>query len=113
MRKEQFHQCLAQLTEFIEDASDMLVVKHPDKVLQRRLKSNKPEKTSANERSKPTKGYTVVLSHKPKTWPCEWCEGQCSNSKTYSRSPGSKVWNAKCGDCGEKRRISPGFDQEK
>lgn len=113
MRKEQFHQVLAELTEFIEDASDMLVVKHPDKVARRRKNENKPARPDPSERDKPAKGYTVVLSHKPRQVSCEWCQGQCSSPKTYSRTPGSPIWRGKCGDCGEKRQFYPGQEQNK
>lgn len=46
-----------------------------------------------------------LLAVKPTAYPCEWCDGTCSKEKTYSRSPNSNLWRAKCQDCGEKRQI--------
>ena len=101
MLKEQFHKFLDIFTQW-EIGSDSLVIKRPEKA-----------RGTKNERHYPEKGYTVVLSHKPHQTACEWCENQCSGRKTYSRSPGSKIWNGKCSDCGEKRHFCSGVEQEK
>jgi formate-dependent phosphoribosylglycinamide formyltransferase (GAR transformylase) len=58
-----------------------------------------------NEPSQPLNGHPTVLAYKPKPTDCEWCEGQCQSSKTYSRTPTSQLWNGKCQDCGETRKI--------
>jgi RNase P subunit RPR2 len=108
MRKEQFHQCLEGLACYIEDATDMMVVKHPEQVKKRRVENNKSEEY---ERTRPAKGHTVVLSHTPQTSTCDWCQSPCSGRKTYSRSIGSQIWNGKCSDCGEKRRFYAGQER--
>jgi hypothetical protein len=38
-------------------------------------------------------------------YPCDWCDETCSKEKTYSRSPNSNIWRAKCQDCGDRRQI--------
>ena len=103
MLKELFHQHLDQLGKTWDIASDMLVIKYPSKVKKRRIKENTEQEKY--ERTKPEKGYTVVLEHKPIAYACEWCEGTCSKEKTYSRSLGSNIWRAKCQDCGQRRNF--------
>jgi hypothetical protein len=70
----------------------------------------KPRKNRARGEVNDT--VTKLLVAKPVAAPCEWCEGVCTSPKTYRRSPGSKIWNAKCGDCDQKRHFYPGQEED-
>lgn len=66
--------------------------------------TGRPSKKS-QEDSQPINGHPVVIAYKTLVQPCDWCDGVCSKEKIYKRTIGSKIWQAKCQDCGEKRNI--------
>jgi hypothetical protein len=61
-----------------------------------------------DDKEQPNKGYTVVRFDKPHTTTCDWCQDTVTipNVKIFARTPGSKVWEAKCKDCKQKRTIT-------
>ena len=56
----------------------------------------------------PLNPHPVVTSVKTIERPCEWCDGTCTKQKSFKRSIGSNIWQAKCEDCGENRNIPTG-----
>ena len=71
-------------------------------------KLGRPHKDDSPDAGIPINAHPVVIEHKPLAYPCEWCNNICTKQKLYTRSIKSNVWNAKCGDCGEKRNILTG-----
>ena len=101
MLKEHYIKILDCFTEWKEGVDTY----HASKVGTAKKKVGRPRKESDDEHAAPLNTYPVVLAHKPQQVPCEWCPDQCSSPKTYRRSIGSKIWDGKCGDCGQKRQF--------
>ena len=101
MLKEHYVKILDFFTEWKEGVDTY----HASKVGTAKKKTGRPRKDADDEYDTPLNTYPVVLAHKPQQVPCEWCDSQCSGCKTYSRPIGSKIWTAKCSDCGQKRQF--------
>lgn len=95
MLQEHFNRILDHFTEWRIGADNY----HKSKV------GGRPRKDKNDEPSNPIKAFPIVLSHKPITYECEWCDGICAKEKSFKRSIGSNIWTAKCQDCGETRNI--------
>lgn len=93
-------------TKILDKFTEWTIGVHQSSSKPGRKVGGRPRKDeSENEPSKPLNGHPTVLSYKPQPTACEWCQDQCQFSKTYRRTPQSQLWDGKCNDCGESRKI--------